>query len=837
MRRGGERRGVPAQSAGVGQSYTAGMPSPTLGALLAAAGLAWLAGVAAQLQQAELWPLGLYAAGVAAAALAVAAAGRVRPRPLAALVCVAAAALAGFALAGSNAAWRLADRLPAVLEGSDLIVDGVIAAMPQATATGVRLRFEIEHAEHGGAVVQVPRRVSLAWYSARDEGDAPVPSRGTLRAGERWRLQVRLKEPHGNANPHGFDYELYLFEQGVRATGYVRNGVAPVKLAPAAGFWIERARQSVRDALLAGVADERAAGVLAALAVGDQAAIGRADWAVFRDTGVAHLMSISGLHITMFAWLATLAVGPLWRRSARAMLWLPAQRAAGWAGVASALGYALFAGFGVPAQRTVWMLATVMLLQSLGRRWPWPLVLIAAAVVVTAFDPWALLQPGFWLSFMAVGLLMSSEPIGGAMPRAAPTANGPLRWLHALWRHAHAGVRAQVIATVGLAPLTLVFFGQVSLVSFAANLVAIPLVTLVITPLALLGALATPLWTLAARVVDVLVAYLGGLAALPLAVWVVPAAPLWAQLAALLAALLLVLPLPWRLRLLSVPLALPLLLPPRELPPEGRFALTGVDVGQGTAVVLRTANHLLVYDAGPQYSRDADAGERVLLPLLRSMGESRIDLLMLSHRDSDHVGGAAALLAALPVAAVSSSLDETHPLLQTAPVHRRCAAGQRWQWDGVGFEVLHPPPQDDGRARKPNALSCVLRVEGRDASVLLTGDIERGEEAALVAANGNALHSDILVVPHHGSRTSSSAVFLDAVQPRLALVQAGYRNRFGHPAPDVVERYRERGVQLVETARCGAWTWAADGAAHCQRDVRPRYWQHRAAQTDVTAGE
>lgn len=810
------------------------MPLPTLGALLAALGLAWLGGVALQLQQTEVWHAGCYAAGLACSSITLAVSTRARTRRIAALLSVPTAVLAGFALTGLNASLRLADSLPPTLEGRDLLVTGVVAGMPQTGATGVRFRFEVEQASLDGAAVQVPTRISLGWYAARDEDDAPaVQPRNALRAGERWRLPVRLKQPHGNANPHGFDYELYLFEQGVRATGYVRDSVAPQRLAPAAGYWIARWRQAVRDALLAGVADPRAAGVLAALAVGDQAAIEREDWAVFRNTGVAHLMSISGLHITMFAWLAAVLVAPLWRRSTRAMLWLPAQRAAGWAGLAAALAYALFSGWGVPAQRTVWMLATVMLLQSLGRRWPWPLVLLAAAVVVTIGDPWALLQPGFWLSFMAVGLLMSSAPVRGATPSAAHVIAEvrALRWLRAIWRHAHAGVRAQVIATIGLAPLTLVFFGQVSLVGFVANLVAIPLVTLVITPLALLGALVAPLWTLAAWVVEILVAWLHWLAGLPLAVWGVPAAPLWAQLAALLAALLLVLPLPWRLRLMAVPLALPLLLPPRVLPAEGQFALTVVDVGQGTAALLRTTNHLLVYDAGPQYSPDADAGERVLLPLLRSNGESRIDLLMLSHRDSDHVGGAAALLAALQVAAISSSLEEGHPLRQTGPPHRRCEGGQRWEWDGVAFEVLHPPPQDFERPRKSNALSCVLRVQGRDGSVLLTGDIEREQEAALVTTYGDALRSDMLLVPHHGSRTSSTADFLDAVQPRIALIESGYRNRFGHPAPDVVARYRQRGVLVYDSVNCGAWLWSPAGpqTGQCQRDLHPHYWRHRIA--------
>jgi competence protein ComEC len=267
------------------------------------------------------------------------------------------------------------------------------------------------------------------------------------------------------------------------------------------------------------------------------------------------------------------------------------------------------------------------------------------------------------------------------------------------------------------------------------------------------------------------------------------------------------------------------------LPGEGRFAVIVADVGQGSAVLLRTRSHLLVYDAGPQYSRDSDAGQRVLLPLLRAIGETRIDVLMLSHRDSDHVGGAAALRKGLPVAQVHSSLALDDALIAGGVPQRRCEAGQRWVWDGVAFEVMHPLAQDYERNRKPNALSCVLRVQGGDASLLLTGDIEVEQEAALVSMYGDALRSELLLVPHHGSRTSSSAALLDAVTPRIALIQAGYRNRFGHPLPEVVQRYRERGIALRLSPDCGAWWREAGGApqGHCQREAVRRYWQHGAA--------
>ena len=809
------------------------MRAPPHGALLATLALAWLAGVAAQLRQVALWPWSWVAAllGLAAAAALLSIVGRRHGRRVFAASAVA-SALFGFGLTAWHAGLRLADALPAALEGRDLVVTGVVASLPQAGAAGLRFRFEIEQATLDGQPMAVPRWASLGWYRYGDEDAAAAALPEVLQAGQRWRFGVRLRQPHGNRNAHGFDYELYLFEQGVRAVGYVRDGPPPQRLDDAAGHSVQRWRQQVRDAIARRVGDPGAAGVLAALAVGDQSAIERDDWELFRQTGVAHLMSISGLHVTMFAWLAGHLVGAAWRRNERAMLHWPAPTAARWGGLAAALGYAVFSGWGVPSQRTVWMLATVTVLQSLGRHWPWPLVLLAAAVVVTLGDPWALLQPGFWLSFTAVALLMTSEAARRpTSPDRDVTAGGWRALATRTARAARGGLRTQCIATVGLTPLSLVFFQQVSLVGFLANLVAIPVVTLVVTPLALLGVLVAPLWTLGAWTVEALGAWLAWLASWPWAVWTVPAAPPWAQLAALLAALLAVLPLPWRLRLLALPLAVPLLWPARTWPDEGRFEIVVVDVGQGSAVLLRTREHLLVYDAGPQYSRDSDAGRRVLLPLLRARGEPRIDVLMLSHRDSDHVGGAVALLATMPVGQVHSSLEEGHAVRAGAVPHRRCEAGQRWRWDGVDFEVLHPRAADHARPLEPNALSCVLRVQGADLSVLLTGDVASGQEAELVAAHGAALQSDLLLVPHHGSRHSSSAAFLDAVRPRMALAQAGYRNRFGHPAPEVVHRHAERGIAWRQSSVCGAWSWAPGDPAEgrCQRDLDRRYWHHGSA--------
>ena len=642
---------------------------------------------------------------------------------------------------------------------------------------------------------------------------------------------MRLRRPHGNLNPNGFDYELLLFEQGVRATGYVRDGPPPRCSTPApairsSGCASACAMRSMHMSTTAAppACSRRWRSATRARSTHD-------DWDLFRNTGVAHLMSISGLHVTMFAWLAGVLIGAAWRRSPRAMLRLPAAAAARWGGLAAATAYAFFSGWGVPSQRTVWMLATVTLLQAGGLRWPWALVLATAAFVVTALDPWALTQAGFWLSFMAVGLLMASSSASTAPTQAAAVAPGWRGWPARLSAHVRGELRTQVVATLGLTPLTLVFFQQVSLVGFLANLVAIPLVTLVITPLALVGIALAPLWSLGALIVSALDALLAWLAAWPAAVWTVAVAPWWAQLAGLLAAALIVLPLPWRARLLAVPLALALLVPPLALPAEDSFDVIAADIGQGTAVLVRTRRHALLFDTGPQYSLESDAGQRVLVPLLRSRGERHLDLLVLSHRDSDHVGGARSVLGAIDVEALSSSLEDGHPLLAAARAPRRCIAGERWRWDGVDFAVLRPEADDYGRTLKSNAMSCVLRVSAGGRSLLLTGDIEREQEQALVGGLGEALRSDVLVVPHHGSKTSSSAAFLDAVRPRVAVFQAGYRNRFGHPAPEVLARYRARGIAIVASPACGAWQWRADGAADgaCERDVARRYWQHAPA--------
>ena len=798
----------------------------TRSATLQPALLAWLLGVALQLQQAELSAPWLYV-GLVCGALALFAGGLRGSGSRARLACLVLACMAlGWGSTGIRAVLVSQKALAPALEGRDIEVVGRIDTMPQFSETATRFRFAPEEAWLEGQPVPLPPRLALGWYPAQEGALARALPR--LQAGERWRMTVRLKAPHGSSNPHGFDFELWMWEQGLQASGYVRTGprhAPPQRLTQTGRHPVEWARQQVRDAIfermqsatyLGEVAQRvRLAGVVAALVTGDQRAIERSDWDVFRATGVAHLVSISGLHVTLFAWLATRLLQWLWRRMSRLCLVVPATTAGGLGGLLLAGAYALFSGWGVPSQRTIWMLACVTLLRLSGRQWPWPAVWLLTCAVVVAVDPWSLLQAGFWLSFVAVGVLFASGQ-NHAQPRP-----------HSGWQRLGAALREQWLLTLALSPLSLLLFGQVSLIGLLANALAIPWVTGVITPLSLLGVLLPPLWEAAAMATQGMLWVLQGLATLPWSHLEWPQAPWVLGVAAVLGGLALGWPGPWPLRLLGLPLVLPVLLwqPPRPVP--GQFDLLATDIGQGTAVLVRTAHHALLFDAGPRYSLDSDAGHRVLVPLLRALGV-RPDHLVLSHRDSDHTGGAEAMLAWHPQAQVISSIESTHPL-QVKTRIRVCQAGQSWVWDGVRFDILHPDLQDYAQLRRSNALSCVLRISNGAQTALLTGDIEQAQERLLLARQAT-LRADVLLVPHHGSQTSSSPAFLDAVAPRLALVQAGYRNRYGHPAPAVLARYAERGIPVVDSVHCGAAHWQSDAMPElrCQRQQVRRYWHHQA---------
>ncbi len=803
--------------------------------------LGWISGTALQLQQSQLWAGEVYwalGAAVLAIAFAVVRVSRVLVgawvHAAVGLVLVAAlSAVLVFAQAGARASHYAQNALNPQLEGRTLHVVGVVANLPQRTEDSARFRLEVESARDvDGMPVQLPSQLLLGWYGNRlnDHGaqggsdDKVLPLPAELRPGDRWQLAVRLKAPHGHINPHGVDYELWLWEQGLQATGYVRNGPKDARPQWLGQTWlhpVELVRQRVRSAIDAHVPDHATAGIVAALLVGDQAAIERVDWDVFRATGVAHLMAISGLHITGLAWLAASVVGWLWRRSdvwsprKPWSLWLPAPMAASACAALVALAYAVFTGWGVPAQRTVWMLIVVTALRWHGWRWPLLQVWLTVCAVVLALDPWALMQAGFWLSFVAVGVLFASGSHAPVSATHLPAS---------VWASAQRMWREQWLMSVCLAPLTLLLFHQVSVVGLFANLLAVPWVTLVVTPLCLLGLCLPAAWGVAAEALQALMWVLKACAGVSWAQWSAPAAPLWAGAAALVGMAMWAMRVPLWMRCFGIALVLPVLSWQTPRPAHRTFELVAADMGQGHAVLVRTSTHSLLYDTGPRYSAETDAGQRVLVPLLRAWGE-RLDRIVISHQDSDHSGGAPAVMTMQPQADVLTSIAAEHPLQQLGAM-QRCERGQSWVWDGVRFEVLHPSAADYARKLKPNALSCVLRVT-TSVSALLVGDIEAAQEQDLLQS-GQALQADWLLVPHHGSATSSTAHFLEAVQPRIAVVQAGYRNRFGHPRPEVMQRYDALGVLVVQTPRCGASTWRSDAPnlVQCERNQRQRYWHH-----------
>lgn len=691
-------------------------------------------------------------------------------------------------LAGTDA---LSQRLPPALEGENLVAIGRVVDLPHRTADGWRLRFCPDEVQHRHRIVATHGCWRLSWYaprfrawsaqaSAADVDSGALPAQ--IEPGSRWRFEVRLKRPRGLANPGGFDSERKALETGITAVGTIRGGT-PVT-ANGAGIDALRGRlaRAIDDSL---PAQPRISALLRGLAVGDRRDFAQTDWHVFRQTGTTHLFAISGFHVGMVALFVGLlatacthAAPALLRMAPRRVWILPPS-------LLAAAGYAALAGFEVPTRRTLVMIA-VAGIAVLSRRsaGPWRAWCLALAAVL-GIDPLAALGAGFWLSFLGVGCLLLYA--AGRSRRA---------W----WRTA-AG--AQVAVTIGLLPVGIGLFAQASALSPFANLVAIPWITFVVVPLVLLS---LPLLLLV-PIAGAVPVQLAAVAMSPLmtlldlaASWMWPS-HLFAHVTlptvalAVLGAALLIAPLPWRLRGLSVPLALPLLLPVAQTPAPGDAELHVLDVGQGTAVIVRTHRHALLFDTGAAFPNGHDLGDSVVLPALQALGIDRLGALIVSHADGDHAGGAASVVSSIDVDRVL--LGEPVPGI----VGEACREGMRWAWDGVDFAVLHPPPRYPARG---NDASCVLSVRAAGTSALLPGDAGDVAELRMMNLHRKRLRSDVLVLGHHGSKTSSLPDFMDAVAPSLAIATAGYRNRFGHPHPDVVRRLRWRGVDVLETSRTGA---------------------------------
>jgi competence protein ComEC len=607
--------------------------------------------------------------------------------------------------------------------------------------------------------------------------------------GERWGLAVRLKRPHGLMNPGGFDQEGWLFQNNIQALGTVRPYPSAVRLD--VGHWrytIGRLRQDLAADIARARPDSPYLGLLQGLAIGETTAVTAAQWDTLVRTGTIHLLAISGSHIALVAGLVYVVVRRLWAWAGQAPLWFAAPRAAAVTAIIAAWFYAALAGFPVPTQRAVVMITVAMGALLAGRALQPVRTLGLALLAVLLWDPLAVTEAGFWLSFGAVAVIFYGITWrSGDMADLGPTT------------HLLTFGRVQWLVTVGLLPLLLAIFQRVAVYSPLANLVAIPWLELGTVPAVLAGTLLLPV---APTVGSLFLAWadlaLAGLwpvleffAALPLATWAPPAPPAWAVAAGIAGALLFLAPRGLPGRWLGLVCMAPMLTPIAPRPALGELWLTVLDVGQGLSAVVRTATHTLVYDTGPRYGAERDAGVAVVVPFLRHSGTRGIDTLLVSHADSDHSGGTASLRAALPV----------ERLLGAAPGAEPCLRGMVWEWDRIVFRVIHPSA---GSGFTDNDASCVLRVEWSGGALLLTGDIERSAEARLVAETPGDLPATVIVAPHHGSHSSSTDAFVSAVAPQLVLYTTGYRNHFGFPHPDVVARYAAVGAQAWDTAQHGA---------------------------------
>ena len=713
-----------------------------------------------------------------------------------------------FGLGLLAAAWRaqilLDQHLPPSLEGVDMRIDGQVADLPIETERGWRFSFAPARwpAEMGVERAHLPALLQLSTYGA---GFVP-------RAGEAWSLTVRLRRPHGVQNPGGFDYEAHLFARGVRAVGYVRTEPAPVRIGNGEDSMSALAiRAALGERIRQALAAHELRHFIVAFANGDDSGISEAQWEILRRTGTAHLIAISGMNVGFVAGLAFLAASLAWRLWPRLCLRVPAPKGGAVAALVAAALYAALAGFSIPTQRAFIMVMVLSLAALWSRRIPLINVFSIALLVVLVWDPFAPLSVGFWLSFLAVGLILFALHARRAGERS--------------WRRF---LRLQAVLWVGLAPVLLYWFQQASVTAPLANLVAIPVIEIFVIPATLLGALlAQPVpvvadwcFALAANALAFLWPILVAFADAPS--FLAPQPPLWALLSGIVGAVWLCMPRGWPSRSLGAIGLLPLVLWRPPAPAPGELWLSLIDVDQGLSAVLRTQSHVLLFDAGARHSARFDLGRVAVLPYLRAAGITHLDTFVLSHADNDHIGGAPAVRRHFEPWRVLASPHGS------APTEETCRAGMEWTWDGVRFSVLHPA--HDFVGGRENDSSCVLLVRSPYGSVLLPADIEARAEAALVARYRSALAATVLIAPHHGSKSSSSDAFVAHVAPQWALFPVGYRNRYRHPHPSVVERYRAQGAHMLDTATSGAiqLQLSARGVeVNTARDRGRRYWHAR----------
>lgn len=762
------------------------------------------------------------------------------------------AALLCAVLAFSWAQWRWFERsehsIPSEWNSEIQMMSVRIASMPTRTDYGWRMRIAPESAQFK-ITPNIPAQMSLSW--ADDDLLVPIAS---LRVGQTWRLPLHIRTPHASKNEGVFDQTRYWLANNITGLAYVRvyqkstPEQMPQLLATHRSVlsMIENWRFDTLQAIDVALSEANhpninvSGNVFKALALGDQAAVSARQWQLFQDTGVTHLVSISGLHVTVLAGILALCARWAWRRNVWLTTRIPAMHVAQWVGLIGALVYALLSGWGLPAQRTVWMLALWLGLARLGVARSGLRVLGFSVCLILIFDPFAVLSVGFWLSYGAVAwLIVAFDSFVSTEDKQ--TDDSPKHRVLGRWLIGAVG--AQLGISLSLLPMTLYFFRHASLIGVGVNFLAIPLMTILLVPL-LLSVLVLALTGWGAPVVwmnAVLSQVLNGLQHLQDAAklndWV-GRIELWQVLALFVLSLLLVVSarglwhgvsrisakrVGWTIGLSALAIFIIVRIPPNyPRVQEGQLRVTVFDVGQGSAVLLQSAQQNWLYDAGARFSSDADAGARIIVSHLRYIGVKQMDTLVLSHNDSDHTGGAQSILNALPVRRIITSLNQSQrdALGLDQMAVSECVAGQTEQFDGVRMAVLSPDAQTLNADSIPdNQKSCVLRFEVKsekpDAlkSILLTGDMDMLSEANMVVdTNPNSagirsidaltqtpLKTDIVLMPHHGSNSSSSAPLIQATQPKWAVAQAGKYNPFRHPRAEVLQRYQAAGAQIWRT--------------------------------------
>ncbi len=713
--------------------------------------------------------------------------------------------LFGVAWACIQGGHALSVRVPADVVGHDVTVIGQVDNLPQRSNGD--LRFDFITDREGNPAALANRHLRLGWYRTNVD----------VEPGERWKLLVKLRRPRGVLDPGGFDFEELALERRIAATGYVRSPETARKLGTASTIDALRARWSAR---IADAVQSPSSRFIRALALGDTRYLTESDWETLRATGLNHQVAISGFHVGIVASFGALIAWLIyWLFPSLGLRW-PRPQAQPVMALLFGFGYAAMTGFELPTIRTLLMIVAALLARVWRRPTSVPDALALALLAMLIADPLSMLAAGFWLSFAGVAWLL------WCLPHDAP--RGRMRVF----------VGGQGIVSLGLLPLTVWFFGQASLVSPLTNLIGIPGFALIVTPLSLIG-LAVDLvfpglgaWILqfAAHAMDALWWVLTQVSRWQGALIWLPEPSALALIMALTGAFWLLLPRGIPGKPLALLLWLPLLWPRIAPIPAGTADLAMIDVGQGLSLLVRTQHHALLFDAGPAFEGGLDLGEAAVVPTMHAFGVRKLDALVISHGDNDHSGGADSVRRGYPVA------------LRYAPAgwpkgqdYQPCLKDAAWNWDGVTFRFLHPPQYFP---YLKNDSGCVLRISGPGWAALLPADIEEVIEERLVREQlvreqPELLRADLLIAPHHGSKTSSTLSFLQAVHPRLALISVGQDNRFGLPNPDVVKRYVAQGIALEDSASDGLVRVRLDATgAHVVERTRERllrFWHEPAA--------